>query len=191
MKLVFSTVPVAAEGCEVLLAKDIKQHDPIVVAFKWAKRTVGRSKVWVAEGFEVRTKDVHTYIKAGANLLHSVDRFFLENKLYGCSPEKLMKALEDSKMKQVIFVGQEQVLVEDIEKIKDQYRPVGFEGVQIGAVDLEDATSTIRGRMMKVLKEDATKAAAVGKWFADGQLVEKVESQTERPVFVPQSEYHL
>jgi len=189
MKLVFSTAPVTDDTCEVLIAKDIKQHDPVVVAFKWTK-SGPRAKTWLSNGFEVRA-DGHSYIKGGANLLHSVDRFFLDNKLYGCSPEKLMKALEDSKMKQVVFVGQEQISIEDIEKLKDQYRPVGFEGVQIGAVDKEDATSTIRGRMMKILKEDKDKAAAVGKWFADGQTVEKIESDTERPIFVPQSEYHL
>lgn len=186
MKLAFITHPVTKTECVVSIAKAIRDHDPVSIDFTWERN----GDDWVFNGWVVTGELM--FVKASANLLHHVDRFLTENgMLKVCTPELLMKKLEDNKCEHVVIHGGEQLLAGDVAKVTDQYRPSDFEhDVLVNAVDADDAASTIKGRMLKILKDEEDKAEAVGKWFANGKKIEKVPGK-EKPQFIAQSDYHI
>jgi len=185
MKLAFVTHPVTSDTCTVSIVKAISQHDPVAVVLTWNRN----GKMWSPAGWAV-TCDKQAFIKAAGNLLHYVDKFFSENKLWGQGPEHLMLAMEKAEFSQVVIHGGEQMSTEELAKVKDQYAPVGTDDIVVNADDEADAKSTIRGRMMKLLKEDETRAEEVGKWFAAKQPIKKIEA-AERPAVVHQKEYRV
>ena len=127
-----------------------------------------------------------------ANLLHHLDRFLTESQITSkvCTPELLMKKLEDAGYKQVVISGGNQVDVECVESIKDQWHAEGFPDMLVNASDDADASSSIKGRMLRLIKEDESKEEAVGVWFSQGRKIVKIDA-ANRPVFVHQTEYHV
>lgn len=187
MKLSFITYPIIEGVASVGIAKCLKDHDPVIVLFTWSRF----NRTWAFEGFFVECQATGA-VKMAANLLHHIDRFLTEAQITSkvCTPELLMKKLEDAGCKQVVISGGAQVDVADVEGIKDQWHPEGFPDILVNAVDDADAASSIKGRMLRIMKEDESKEAALAIWFANGRKIVKIDA-ADRPVFVHQSEYHI
>ncbi len=190
MKLAFITHPIDNEGpiktCAISLVKDIKVHEGQSVCMQWQST---KGKPWEPTGFSVLA-DNHSDIKPAANLLASVDKLFIELKLYDCSPEELMHKMEKAGSEQVVIHGGEQISVEDVSKVKAQYHPDGLPDVLVNAVDEADAKSTIKGRLIKLLSAEPKRGVEIGAWFAGGEQVVKSAS-TDEILVVYQRDYHL
>ncbi len=190
MKLAFSTHPINQDGTACLeVTKAIKTHEGVSVNLMWHQE----DGEWVPGGFTVRLTRAAD-MKAASNIIVSLDKAMDELKLWAASPLEWMRKMEKGGTDtapaiHVVIHGGEQLCADDLSKIKDQWRPAGFDAadVLVNAVDEDDAKSTIKGRMIKLLS-DADKAAAVGKWFAAGQCIEQVPTSA-KPTFVPQSAY--
>ncbi len=195
MKLAFSTSPIEQSETQstalLNITKAIKAHEGVHVTLRWTRDDEDAEAGWDDTGLMVDITDARD-MKAAANIITSLDKAMDELKLWGVTPLQFMRAMEKGGKDtppavHVVIHGGEQLGADDLSKVSDQWRPVGFDGVQVNGVDEADGKSSIKGRMIKLLS-DADKAAAVGKWFAEGQQVEKVPG-SDKPTFVPQSAY--
>jgi hypothetical protein len=184
VKIAFITAPVSDTHCTVALVKAIKEHDPISIVFEWLKV----NGAWVLSDW--RAAGAVAHVKLASNLMYHVDKFLASGKNLADTPEKLMLALEKAGYEQIVVVAGTQVSTAEVQGTKEQWKPVEFDGVLVSATDEADAKSTIRGRMLKILKDEPERAAAVGAWFAQAQPIAKV-SGAALVEFTHQRDYHL